>query len=58
MTKNSRSDRNSQKETFVRTARELGCDEDPDAFARTVKRLAKAPPPIKRPRRDKAKPEG
>ena len=33
-----------QSQRFVRTARELGCDEDPEAFKRVVKKLAKAPP--------------
>jgi hypothetical protein len=30
-----------QREKFVQTARELGCDEDPEAFKRIVKRIAK-----------------
>ncbi len=33
-----------QSERFIRTARELGCDEDPEAFKRAVRKLAKAPP--------------
>lgn len=30
---------------FVKTARELGCDESEDAFDRALGRIAKAPPP-------------
>ena len=45
VTKNSHSDPSkNQKEKFIRTARELGCDEDPEAFKRAVRKLAKAPP--------------
>jgi hypothetical protein len=29
-----------QSERFIRTARELGCDEDPEAFKRVVRKLA------------------
>lgn len=33
-----------QRKKFIETARELGCDEDPEAFERAVKKLAEAPP--------------
>ena len=33
-----------QSRRFIETARELGCDEDPEAFKRAVRKLAKAPP--------------
>lgn len=41
-----------QSRRFIRTARELGCDEDPEAFKRSVEKLVKAPPPTPRKRRD------
>ena len=41
----------SQKDAFIRTARELGCDEDPEAFKRAVRKLAKAAPPTPRKRK-------
>jgi hypothetical protein len=31
--------------TFVKAARELGTDEDADAFGKVLKKIAKAPPP-------------
>lgn len=34
----------SQHRTFVKAARELGCDEDPAAFDKTLKQIASAPP--------------
>ena len=56
MTKKSRSESSvSQKDVFIRTARELGCDEDLEAFERAVRTLAKAPPSPK-PRRTRDKP--
>ncbi|RYC30862.1 hypothetical protein D3273_16890 [Lichenibacterium minor] len=33
-----------QRAAFEATARELGCDESPDAFEAAVKKVAKAPP--------------
>ncbi len=36
--------RESDKERFIRAARELECDESPKAFDATLKRLAKAKP--------------
>jgi hypothetical protein len=48
----------SQREAFIRTARELGCDEDPEAFKRAVRKLAKAPPaPRERKREPTDKPD-
>jgi hypothetical protein len=38
------SDEKAQAEKFRRVARDLGCDEDPEAFKRAVRKLAKAPP--------------
>jgi hypothetical protein len=35
----------SQKRKFIEVARELGCKEDPRAFDRALKKIAKAPPP-------------
>ena len=32
-----------QREQFERAARELECDDDPEHFAETVRRVAKAP---------------
>jgi hypothetical protein len=44
-----------QSRRFVETARELGCDEDPEAFKRAVEKLVKAPPaPRARPKPKKA----
>jgi hypothetical protein len=34
-----------QSERFIEAARELGCDEDEDAFKDRLKKLASAPPP-------------
>lgn len=34
----------SQSERFAQAARELGCDDDPERFKETVRKLAKAPP--------------
>ena len=34
----------SQRERFTKTARELGCDENPEPFERAVRKLVKAPP--------------
>jgi hypothetical protein len=31
----------SQRDKFIRTARELECDEDPDAFKRVVQKIVK-----------------
>jgi hypothetical protein len=44
-----------QHRRFIHTARDLGCDEDPEAFERAIKKLAKAPPA---PRRERAKKDG
>ena len=44
MTKHARSDA-SQSARFVKAARELGCDDDPEAFKDKLKQLVKAPPP-------------
>jgi len=40
--------RESQHDKFIRTARELGCDEDQEAFERAVRQLAasKKPAPL------------
>ena len=35
---------NSQRERFIETARELGCDEDEAAFDEKLKRIATAKP--------------
>jgi hypothetical protein len=32
-----------QRDAFIRTARDLGCDEDQEAFERAVRKLVKAP---------------
>ena len=44
--------RTAQSERFVRTARELGCEEDPETFKLIIQKLAKAPPV---PRSERAK---
>jgi hypothetical protein len=31
----------SQRDKFIRTARDLGCDEDREAFKRTIQKLAR-----------------
>lgn len=33
-----------QQDRFIETARQLGCDEDEDAFKEKLKRIAKAKP--------------
>ena len=33
-----------QRSKFIDAARELGCDEDPEAFKRALRKLAEAPP--------------
>ena len=33
-----------QHRAFVNAARELGCDDDPDAFDKALKKVASAPP--------------
>ena len=38
---------NKQVERFREAARELGCDENEEAFKETLKRVAKAPAPKK-----------
>jgi hypothetical protein len=35
---------NEQFQRFVETARQLGCDDDPERFKETVRKVAKAPP--------------
>jgi hypothetical protein len=35
----------SQKSKFEQAARELGCSEDENAFDKTLKKIASAPPP-------------
>lgn len=45
----------SQSERFKEAARELGCDDDPERFKETVRKLAKAAP---QPRATKEKTEG
>lgn len=34
-----------QHRRFIEAARELGCSEDPEAFDKAIKKIAKAPPP-------------
>ena len=34
-----------QSQRFIEVARDLGCDEDADAFKDKLKKLASAPPP-------------
>lgn len=42
----------SQHERFAQAARELECDDDPERFKETVRKLASAPPaPAKKPKR-------
>ncbi len=43
----------SQSESFKKTARELGCDEDEAAFEDQLRRIAQAPP---QPKSEKKKP--
>ncbi len=35
----------SQSVAFIEKAREIGCDEDPAAFDKMLKKIASAPPP-------------
>ena len=44
-----------QSDRFIRTARELGCDEDQEAFKRALRQIASAPSPK---RRDKSQDDG
>jgi hypothetical protein len=56
MVKKKDSDRVTQPERFRQMARELGADESPEAFDRTLKRIAPgkpAPAPKKKPARAK-----
>jgi hypothetical protein len=48
--------RTEQSERFIRTARELGCDEDPEAFKRALKQIAKAKPAPREAKKDDDKP--
>ena len=43
-TKDARNSRKQHRE-FAKAARELGCDDNADAFDRTLKKVAAAPPP-------------
>jgi methylphosphotriester-DNA--protein-cysteine methyltransferase len=47
----------SQGRAFIKAARELGTDDDPERFNETVRKIAKAPPSknAPRPRRSAAK---
>lgn len=45
-----------QKQRFIDAARQLGADEDPEAFKERLKKLVKAPPPASATRRKKDKP--
>lgn len=42
-----------QHQSFVRAARQLGCDDDEHAFEKRLKRVASSPPP----KPDKSKPK-
>jgi len=44
-----------RSQRFVEAARDVGCDENPDAFDKTLKKIASAPPP-KSVKKRKAKP--
>lgn len=46
-----------QHREFVKAARELGCDEDPAAFDKLLKRIASAPPPLSVQKRKKKPPK-
>jgi len=41
-------DKRPQVAKFRETARELGCDEDPEAFKRALRQIASAPAPKRR----------
>ena len=43
MSKTKKESQADQSARFVEAARELGCDESPDAFEAAVKKVAKAP---------------
>ena len=47
----------SQRERFEQAARELGCDDDPERFEETVRKIAKAPPARNAPSKAKPKAE-
>lgn len=36
---------NDQRKRFIDAARDLECDDDPEAFRRRLKKLVEAPPP-------------
>lgn len=40
-------DAREQSKRFIEAAREAGCDEDPDAFDKALRKVASAPPPKK-----------
>ena len=46
-----------QSKAFVKAARELGTDEDPEAFDRMLKKITKAPPPKSVQKRKGARPK-
>jgi hypothetical protein len=46
----------SQHRAFVKAARELGCNEDTEAFDKTLKKIASAPPPKSVEKRKNKKP--
>ena len=45
-----------QMAQFIEAARELGCDDDPERFKETVRKLAKAPPVRNKPSKVKKRP--
>ena len=44
MAKSVKAGATTQHRSFIETARELGCDEDEDAFKERLKKLTSAPP--------------
>jgi hypothetical protein len=46
-----------QMAQFIEAARELGCDDDPERFKETVRKIAKAPPARNPPSKAKPKAE-
>lgn len=49
-----------QRRRFEEAARELGCDDDPERFKETVRKIAKAPPApgLKKPKGEKDQDRG
>ena len=57
MTKKTLQNHSEQSSRFIEAARELACDDDPERFKETVRKIAKAPPARNAPSKAKPKAE-